>query len=129
MTRRTRWLAVAAGAVVVAATTGVVGATQAGAAAPGQVPPEGTVCTSQIRADAGATLTGSSSVNNGSGPLWSMRVASAPAGAESEVLRTPARTLPATSVVPPAPGTWFFRGCVRNTGPLPTTIRIQLNPI
>lgn len=129
MTRRMRRLAGGAGAVIVAITAGLVGATQVGAAAPGQVPPQGTLCTSLVRADAGAALSGTSNVNSGSGPLWSVRVAGTATGPDSEVLRTSARTLPPTSVVPPTPGTWFFRGCVKNTGPLPTTIQIQLNPL
>lgn len=127
MSRRIRRLAVATGAVIVATAAGLVGATQVGAN-PSQVPPEGTVCTSQVRADAGAVLSGSSTVNNGAGPLWSIRVAGSAGGAESEVLRTPARTLPPTSVVPPAPGTWYFRGCLKNTGPLTTTVQLQIIP-
>jgi hypothetical protein len=129
MTRRRRRLAVAIGAVLVASTAGLLGAGQAGAAGPSQVPPEGTVCTSQIRADAGVVLSGSSTINSGGGPLWSVRVASTAAGPESEILRTPARTLPPTTVVPPASGSWFFRGCLRNTGPLTTSVQLQLNPV
>ncbi|WP_422768623.1 hypothetical protein ACN28C_17550 [Plantactinospora sp. WMMC1484] len=129
MTRRLRRLAVAVGAVVAASAAGLLGAGQAGATGPSQVPPDGTVCTSLIRADAGVVLSGSSTVNSGSGPLWSVKVASSANGPESEVLRTPARTLPPTTVVPPAPGTWFFRGCLRNTGPLTTSVQLQLDPI
>lgn len=128
MTRRTRWLT-AAGTAAVTVTAGLVGAAQAGAAGPGQLPVNATTCTGQIPADAGAVLSGSSDVNSGFGPLWILRVATTASGPESEVLRTPARTLPATSVVPPVPGTWFFRGCVRNTTPVPITVQIFLDPI
>jgi hypothetical protein len=60
-------------------------------------------------------------------------VADSAGGAESEVLRTPTGPvtyrLAATFVVPPVPGTWFFRGCVQTTGPLATTVQIQISPI
>ncbi|MDW5326171.1 hypothetical protein [Plantactinospora sp. KLBMP9567] len=128
MTRSKRRL-VAVGAALVASTAGLIGAGQAGAAGPTQVPPEGTVCTSQLRADAGVVFSGSSTVNSGGGPLWSVRVTGTAAGPQSEVLRTPARTLPPTTVVPPVPGTWFFQGCLRNTGPLTTSVQLQLNPV
>jgi len=123
-------LAIAGSALVVAITAGVVVATEVGAAASGtRVVPNGTLCTAPLRADQGVVLSGSSTVNVGNGPVWSVRVASTASGPDAEVMRTPASTLPPTSVVPPAPGTWFFRGCLRNTGPLTTTIQIQLNPI
>ncbi|MEJ3746208.1 hypothetical protein WEI85_23325 [Actinomycetes bacterium KLBMP 9797] len=127
MTRRTRWLA-AAGAAVVSGTAGLIGATHAGAAGPGQLPVDATTCTGQTRADAGAVLSGSSSATSGTGPSWSVRVAGAAGGPETEVLRTPARTLPPTAVAPPVSGTWFFRGCVRNTTPVPITVQITLVP-
>lgn len=130
MSRRTRRLTVAAGAMVVAVSAGVVVATQAGAAADtGRVAPDATLCTAPVRADNGVVLAGSSSINLGSGPLWSVRVAASASGPDTEVMRTPAHTLPPTSVVPPAPGTWYFRGCLRNTGPLTTTVQIQLTPL
>jgi hypothetical protein len=116
--------------MIVAVTAGVVVATQVGAAADtGRVAPNATLCTAPLRADAGVVLSGSSSINAGSGPLWSVRVASTASGPDTEVMRTPAWALPPTSVVAPAPGTWFFRGCLRNTGPLPTNVQIQLKAI
>jgi hypothetical protein len=121
------------------ATCGVLAATSlamsgtaspAGAEAANTVPPGTTICTSQIRADAGAVLSGSVTRNT-SGALWTVRVAGSAGGAESEVLRTPTGPvtfqLNPTSVVPPVAGTWFFRGCVRTTGPLRTTVLIQLS--
>jgi hypothetical protein len=107
-------------------------ATPAGAAPTNAVPPGTTICTSQLRADAGAVLSGSVTRNT-SGALWTVRVAASAGGAENEVLRTP--TGPVTfqvngaTVVPPVAGTWFFRGCVRTTGPLNTAVRIQLSPV
>ncbi len=130
MSRRTRRLAVVAGAMTVAVSAGVIVATQTGAAADtSTVAPNATFCTAPLRADAGVVLTGSSSTNSGSGPVWSVRVSSTTGGPEIAVLRTPAHTLAATSVVPPVPGTWFFRGCLWNTGPLRTTVQIQLKAI
>jgi hypothetical protein len=128
--RPPRRLALAAGAVILAITGGVVVATQVGASADaGRVAPNATLCTAPVRADAGVVLSGSSSINSGAGPLWSVRVSSSASGPETEVMRTPAHRLPPTSVVPPASGSWFFRGCLRNTGPLATTVQIQLTPI
>jgi hypothetical protein len=133
MTPRKRRLAAATGAVLAATLLGTGGAAaQAGAAGPDTVPPGTTICTGQIRADAGAALSGSVTRNT-SGALWTVRVAGSAGGAESEVLRTPTGPvtyqLAATSVVPPVAGTWYFRGCVKTTGPLDTTVRIQLSPI
>lgn len=133
MTLRKRRLAAAIGAVVAAASLGLGGAaTPAGAAGGNTVPPGTTVCTGQIRADAGVTLSGSVTPNT-SGALWTVRVADRAGGAESQVLRTPTgpvtHRLAATSVVPPVPGAWFFRGCAQTTGPLETAVQIQLSPI
>lgn len=133
MTSRKRRLAAATGAVVAATALGLGGAVpQASAAQPGTVPPGTTICTGPIRADAGVTLSGSVTRNTSSA-LWTVRVAGGPAGPESEVLRTPTGPvtyqLDATSVVPPAAGAWYFRGCVQTTGPLNTTVQIQLSPI
>ncbi len=133
MILRKRRLAMATGVVVAATSLGLGGAAaQAGAARPNTVPPGTTVCTSQIRADVGVVLSGGVTRNTGSA-LWTVRVANSAGGAESEVLRTPTGPvtyqLTATSVVPPVSGTWFFRGCVRITGPLRTTVQIQLSPI
>jgi hypothetical protein len=133
MTLRRRRLAAAGGGLIAVAAVGLGGAApQASAAQPGTVPPGTTICTVQIRADAGVVLSGSVTRNT-SGALWTVRVASSAGGAESEVLRTPTGPvtfrLAATSVVPPATGTWFFRGCVQTTGPLNTTVQIQLSPI
>jgi hypothetical protein len=133
MTLRKRPSAVAAGVVVAAATLGLGGAaTQASAAGPGPVPPGTTVCTGQIRADAGVVLSGSVTRNT-SGALWTVLAAGSAGGPDSEVLRTPTGPvtyqLNATSVVPPVAGTWFFRGCARTTGPLRTSVQIQLSPI
>jgi hypothetical protein len=133
MTSRKRRLAASAGAVVAATSLSLGGAaTQASGARPGTVPPGTTVCTSQVRADAGVTLSGSVTPNT-SGALWTVRVADSAGATESEVLRTPTGPvtfrLAATSVVPPVAGAWFFRGCARTTGPLNTTVQIQLSPI
>jgi hypothetical protein len=110
----------------------VLGLSGAGAAAAPTVPPGTTVCTSQIRADAGVTLSGSVTRNTSSA-LWKVTLASTTGGAETEVLRTPTGPvtyrLPATHVTPPVPGTYHFRGCVTVTGPLATTVQIQLTPI
>jgi hypothetical protein len=128
--RTRKRLAVAAGAMIVAITGGVVVATQVGASADtGRVAPNATLCTAPLRADAGVVLSGSSSLNAGAGPLWSVRVSGTANGPDAEVMRTPAWALPPTTVVPPAPGTWFFRGCLRNTGPLATNVQIQLKAI
>jgi hypothetical protein len=133
MTLRKGRLAAASGALVAASALGLGGAaTQASAARPNTVPPGTTVCTSQIRADAGVVLSGGVTQNTSSA-LWTVRAAGSAGGAESEVLRTPTGPvtyqLAATSVVPPVAGTWFFRGCVQTTGPLDTTVQIQLSPI
>ena len=130
MSRRTRRLTIAASAMVVAISAGVVVATQVGASADtGRVAPNATLCTAPLRADSGVVLSGSSSINLGAGPLWSVRVATSAGGPDTEVMRTPAHTLPPTTVVPPAPGTWYFRGCLRNTGPLATNVQIQLKAL
>src|SRR5688572_17311357 len=102
---RNRRLAAAAGAVLLAATLGMGGAAApAGATQPGTVPPGTTLCTDQVRADAGAVLSGSVTRNT-SGALWTVRVAGSAGGAETEVLRTPTGPvtfqLAATPVVPP----------------------------
>jgi hypothetical protein len=119
--------------MVAVAAFGLGGAVpQANAARPQTVPPGTTICTDQIRADAGVALSGSVTRNTSSA-LWTVRVAGGAGGAESEVLRTPTgpvtHRLAPTSVVPPLAGTWFFRGCVKTTGPLATTVQIQLSPL
>jgi hypothetical protein len=127
MTLRVSWLVAALSVAGLSAA-----APPASAARPNTVPPGTTVCTGQIQANAGVTLSGSVTRNTSSA-LWTVRVAGSAGGAESEVLRTPTGPvtyqLAATSVVPPVAGTWFFRGCVQTTGPLDTTVQIQLSPI
>jgi hypothetical protein len=130
---RNRRLTLAAVGVLMVTSLAMSGAaTPAGAVPANTVPPGTTICTSQIRADAGAVLSGSVTRNT-SGALWTVRVAGSAGGAEREVLRTP--TGPVTyqlngaTVVPPVAGTWFFRGCARTTGPLNTTVQIQLSPV
>jgi hypothetical protein len=132
MTLRNRRLAIAIGAVVAVTTLGLGGAGVAAQAAPrpGQLPPDATICTDQIRADAGVSLSGSTDINAGSGIVWTVRAASAAGGPESEVLRTPGRTLRPTAVVPPVPGTWFFRGCAWNSQPFAVTVQqLQISPL
>jgi hypothetical protein len=133
MTLRKRRLALVTIGLLAAMSLAMSGAgSPAGAVPADTVPPGTTICTDQIRADAGAVLSGSVTRNT-SGALWTVRVAGSAGGAESEVLRTPTGPvtfqLNPTSVVTPAAGTWFFRGCARTTGPLNTTVRIQLSPV
>jgi hypothetical protein len=128
MTRRRRQLAVATSAVVAATSLGLAGAaTQATAATTGTtLRPERSLCTNQIRADAGATLSGTSMVGRQSIiASWTVLVASTAGGSESEVGRTP---LVPASVIPPVAGTWFFRGCVKNFQAYDITVTIQIKP-
>jgi hypothetical protein len=132
MILRKRRLALATGGVLAATSLAISGAAAPAGAGPADtVRPGPPICTGQIRADAGVVLSGSVTRNT-SGALWTVRVAGSAGGAESEVLRTPTGPvtfqLNATAVAPPVAGTWFFRGCVRTTGPLNTTVRIQLSP-
>jgi hypothetical protein len=129
--RKARLTLAAIGTLAVTSLAMSGAATPAGATPATTVPPGTTICTAQLRADAGAVLSGSVTRNT-SGALWTVRVAAGAGGAETEVLRTPTGPvtfqLTGATVVPPVAGTWFFRGCVRTTGPLNTTVQIQLSP-
>lgn len=130
MTRK-RLPAVVAGALVLGGLLALGGAQAATADSGSNLRPGSTVCTGQISSDAGVAIRGSVTRNTASA-MWTVRVASTAGGPEAEFFRTATGPvtfeLKTTNVVPPVPGTFHFRGCITQLGPLSTNYTLFLSP-
>jgi hypothetical protein len=131
MMTRKRLPAVVAGALVLGGLLALGGAQVATADSGSNLRPGSTVCTARIASENGVAIRGSVTRNTASA-MWSVRVASTADGADSEFFRTATGPvtfeLKSTDVVPPVPGTFYFRGCVTQLGPLNTNYTLFLNP-
>jgi hypothetical protein len=124
-------LAISAGALALGGLFALGGANAATADSGRNLQPGSTVCTSRIASATGVTMRGSVTFNTASA-MWTVQVASSPTGPESEFFRTATGPvtfeLPSTQVVPPVAGTFYFRACVTQLGPLATNYTLFLNP-
>jgi hypothetical protein len=131
MNIRKGWPALSAGALVVGGLLALGGAQAATADSGSNLQPGSTVCTAPIASATGVTINGTVTQNTASA-MWTVKVASTPAGAESELFRTATGPvtfqLSATQVVPPVAGTYQFRACITQLGPLATNYTLFINP-
>jgi hypothetical protein len=122
MIKRKRLL-VAAGALALGGLLALGGANAATADSGQNLPPGSTVCTGRIPSVAGVTIRGSVTANTASA-MWSVRVADTATGPDVEIFRTATGPvtfeLKPTEVVPPVAGTFYFKACITQLGPLAT---------
>jgi hypothetical protein len=131
MMTRKRLPAVVAGALVLGGLLALGGAQAATADSGSNLRPGSTVCTARIASATGVAIRGSVTRNTASA-MWTVRVASTATGTDSEFFRTATGPvtfeLKTTNVVPPVTGTFYFRACMIQLGPLSTNYTLFLDP-
>lgn len=131
MILRKRLPALAAAVLVLGGLLALGGANAATADSGQNLQPGRTVCTSRIPSATGVSIRGSVTWNTASA-MWIVRVANTATGPDSELFRTATGPvtfqLPATDVVPPVAGTFYFQACITQLGPLATNYTLFVNP-
>jgi hypothetical protein len=130
MIKRKRLVAVA-GVLALGGLLALGGANAATADSGTNLRPGSTVCTSRIQSATGVSVRGSVTFNTASA-MWSVHVAGTATGPDAEIFRTATGPvtfeLKPTEVVPPVAGTFYFKACVTQLGPLATNYTLFVNP-
>jgi hypothetical protein len=131
MIQRKRLPALAAAVLVLGGLLALGGANAATADSGRDLPPGRTVCTGRVPSTTGVSIRGSVTRNTASA-MWTVRVASTATGPDSELFRTATGPvtfeLPASDVVPPVAGSFYFQACITQLGPLATNYTLFIDP-